>query len=83
MLTKDVVVDRIEVTEAGTVQVRWATFIVEDGVRLPNPAYHRIAYAPGEDVSAEHARVQAVAGALWTPDVVKAYRGRAGGPQNR
>lgn len=73
-LTKETVVDKIEVLENGALQVRRATYIVEDGVRLPNPAYHRSVVSPGDDTSQEDARVKAVAAAVQTPTVIKAFQ---------
>ena len=72
-LEKQAVVDKIEVTENGTVQVRTATRIMEDGVQL-SQSYHRHVVAPGDDYSAEDARVQAICKATHTKDVVAAYK---------
>jgi hypothetical protein len=72
MLEKVTVVDRIEILEDGAIQVRRATYVTEDGVRITEPIYARAAYAPGESVEEEHARVQAVAASVWTKDVVEA-----------
>ena len=72
-LTKETVVDKIEVTENGTVQVRTATRIVEDGVQL-SQSYHRHVVVPGADYSGEDARVQAICSATHTAEVVAAYQ---------
>jgi hypothetical protein len=45
-LTKEVVVDKIEVIESGSVQVRTATRIVEDG-NVISSSYHRHIVKPG------------------------------------
>mgnify|MGYP001577330767 CR=1 FL=1 len=76
MLTRETVIDKIEVLELGHVQVRRATYIEEDGVRVSGPEYHRVAYEPGATITAEHARVKAVAQAIWTPAVIAAHRAR-------
>jgi hypothetical protein len=73
-LSKQTVIDKIEVLENGVLQIRRARYIVEDGVRIAGPEYHRNVYVPGADVSAEPPRVQAVAAAVWTPDVILAYQ---------
>jgi hypothetical protein len=70
MLTKETVTDKIEVLEDGTVQVREATYILEDGVRRFGPTYRRIVMQPGESTSGKAARIAAVAAAVWTPEVV-------------
>jgi hypothetical protein len=74
-LTKEVVVDSITITELGTVEVRTATHIMEDGVRLSR-SYHRQVIAPGDVTTGQDARVVAIATAVWTPDVVAAYQAR-------
>lgn len=71
-LTKEAVVDKIEVTESGHVQVRTATRIVEDG-NVISQSYHRHVVAPGDDYSAEDAKVQAVCAAVHTQEVIDAY----------
>lgn len=73
MLKKQTILDRVEVTETGTIQVRHATYIIENGLRMTRPEYHRAAYSPGADVSTEDQRVQAIAALVWTPEVIAAY----------
>ena len=72
-LEKLTVVDKIEVTENGTVQVRTATRIVEDG-NVISQSYHRHVVAPGQDYSNEDARVQAICAATHTEEVIAAYQ---------
>jgi hypothetical protein len=72
-LEKQVVVDKVEVVENGTVQVRTATRIVEDG-NVISSAFHRHTVAPGQDYSNEDARVQAICQATHTPEVIAAYQ---------
>jgi hypothetical protein len=76
MLTKEVVIDRVEVTELGAVQVRRATWILEDGVRMGAPNYHRVAYEPGAAIADEAPLVRAIAGVVWTPEVIAAHQAR-------
>ena len=73
MLTKTTVVDRIETLENGCVQVRAATRIMEDGAVI-SQSFHRHVVAPGDDYSAEDARVQAICAAVHTPAVIAAYQ---------
>ena len=54
------------------IQVRRADIISRDGVEIAR-SYHRHVVCPGDDVSTEPAEVQAVAGALWTSEVVDSY----------
>lgn len=72
-LTETTKVDQIEVVENGSIQIRTATVIERDGVELTR-TYHRHAKHPGEDVSNEDPRVQSIASAIWTPEVISAYQ---------
>jgi archaellum component FlaF (FlaF/FlaG flagellin family) len=72
MLEKIQIVDRIEVVENGSVQVRTKTAIMEDGKQISG-TYHRHVVVPGADYSAEDARVQAICAATHTADVIAAY----------
>ena len=71
-LTKETIVDRIEVLEMGQVQVRTATRVLEDGVALSS-SFHRHVLVPGDDLTEQDAKVSAIATATWTPEVVTAY----------
>ena len=71
-LEKVISVDLIEVVENGSIQVRTKTAIVEDGVEISSK-FHRHVVAPGTDYSAEDAKVQAIAAAVHTPEVIAAY----------
>ena len=73
MLTKDTIIDKIEVLEDGQMQVREATYILENGVRIAGPTYHRVPLQPGENIGHLAAKVRQVAAAVWTPEVVEAY----------
>jgi hypothetical protein len=81
-LTKEIVVDKIEVLEMGEIQVRTATRVMEDGTQLSS-SFHRHVVVPSvktgdtwadTDISGEDARVQAVANATWTDSVKTAYQ---------
>jgi len=72
-LEKIEIVDRIEVVENGSVQVRTATRIMEDGKQISG-TFHRHVVAPGDDYSAEDARVKAICAATHTAAVVSAYQ---------
>ncbi len=81
-LTKETVIDKIEVLEMGQLQVRTATRVKEDGTVLSS-SFHRHVVEPSTkasgswadtDISGEDARVQAVANATWTSAVKTAYQ---------
>jgi hypothetical protein len=73
MLEKIEIVDRIEVIENGSVQVRTKTAIMEDGKQISSK-FHRHVVAPGDDYSGEDERVQAICAAMHTAAVVSAYQ---------
>jgi hypothetical protein len=72
MLEKVNVVDRIEVIENGTLQVRTKTAIMEDGKQISG-TFHRHVVAPGADYSSEDARVKAICAVVHTDEVIAAY----------
>ncbi len=65
-LTKETVIDKIEIVEDSSIQVRRASYILEDGVRIAGPQYHRAAYTPNSDISQEDPRVKAIAAVTWS-----------------
>ena len=66
-------VDKIEVIENNSIQVRTATIIEKDGVEI-SKSYHRHVVAPGEDILNEDPKVQAIANAIWTEEVILVYK---------
>jgi len=72
-LEKQTVIDQIEITENGTVQVRTATRIMENG-KIISSSLHRHVVVPGQDYSQEDAKVQALCAVVHTPDVIAAYQ---------
>ena len=73
MLEKVISVDLIEVIENGSIQVRTKTAIMEDGKQISG-SFHRHVVAPGDDVSGEDAKVQAIAAAVHTAEVIADYQ---------
>jgi hypothetical protein len=55
------------------IQCRRADIIEKDG-REVGKTYHRHCRVPGDDVSDDCAELQAVASALWTPEVIANYQ---------
>ena len=81
-ITKETVVDKIEILESGIIQVRTATKILEDGKEL-NRSFHRHVLNPSvkngdpwgdTDISSEDAKVQAICNATWTDEVKTVYQ---------
>ena len=71
-LEKKTILGSLSVNENNTLGVQMDSVIVEDGKELSR-SNHRKVLAPGDDVTGEDAKVQAVANAVWTTEVVAAY----------
>ena len=72
-LIEKTIIDKVELTEVNTIQVRTATIIEKDGTEISR-SYHRHVVSPGDDITNEDAKVQAVANAIWTAEVIAAYQ---------
>ena len=72
-LIEKTIVDKVELVENNSIQVRTATIIERDGTEISR-TFHRHVVCPGDDVSNEDPKVQAVANAIWTEEVIAAYR---------
>ena len=66
-------VDLVELIESNHIQVRTANIIERDGVEITR-TLHRHVLAPGDDVTNEDPKVQAIANAVWTEQVISAYQ---------
>ena len=66
-ITKEEVVDRVEVLEDGRLQVRTAVRVIEDGEIIAQ-TFRRKVIDVGDDVSGEDQLVQDVAQNLHTPE---------------
>ncbi len=64
---------KIEVNENRSLGVRKADIVLKDGVEIAR-SYTRQCFTPGSDVSAEPKEVQDVAAAVWTQEVIDAYK---------
>lgn len=71
-LTERSTIDKIEVLENGIIQVRRADIVERDGVQIAK-TYHRWTLTPGQDVSDQEKKVQNIANAAWTTEVIDAY----------
>jgi hypothetical protein len=72
-LEKNTVIDKIEIVENGTVQVRQATIITEDGKQISR-TFHRWCITPGEDYSTQEDKVKDICRVAHTPEVIAAYQ---------
>ena len=68
--------ERVELKEEilpnQTIQLRAATVIERDGEEVGR-TYHRSVFTPGSDLSEAPDEVKAIAGVLWTPQVISSY----------
>jgi hypothetical protein len=71
-LTEKIIIDKIEVLESNSIQVRTANIIEKDGAEISR-TFHRHVVNPSQDISGEDAKVQAVANAVWTEEIIEAY----------
>jgi len=73
-LASTTTIDRTEVLEDGSIQVRQAEVITKDGVEITR-TYHRWVRNPGDTAAqSDPAPVPAIAAAVWTSEVVSAYQ---------
>jgi hypothetical protein len=73
MLEKQTVIDRIEIMQDQTVAVRYLVTINEDGLPLAEQIKGNY-FKPGDDYSAEDAKVQTICSTVHTAEVIAAYK---------
>jgi hypothetical protein len=71
-LTEKTIIDKIEVLESNSIQVRTANIIEKDGLEISR-TFHRHVVNPSNDISGEDSKVQAIANAVWTEEIIAAY----------
>ena len=67
------IVDKVELVQSNHIQVRTATIIEKDNIEIAK-TYHRHVLSPGDDVTSEDPKVQAIANAVWTEEVLAAFQ---------
>jgi hypothetical protein len=73
MFEKQTIVDRIEVLADQTVAVRYVVTVTEDGQPFAEQVKGNY-FKPGDDYSAEDAKVQSVCALVHTPEAIAAYQ---------
>ena len=71
-LTEKINIDKIEVVQDWSIQVRQATVIERDG-QFVSRTFHRWVLTPDMDISDQEQKVKDIANAAWTPEVRQAY----------
>ena len=72
-LDKQTKIDKIEIVENGTVQVREATIITDNETQVSR-TFHRWCIVPGQDYSDQEQQVQNICKVTHTPKVIEAYQ---------
>jgi len=68
------VIDKTEILQNGTIQVRQAEIITKDGVEIARN-FHRWVRCPGDtEAQSDPAPVPTIASAVWTQEVISAYQ---------
>jgi hypothetical protein len=67
------IVDLVELVQSNHIQVRTANIIEKDGTEIAR-TFHRHVLAPGDNIVNEDPKVQAIANAVWTEEVIAAYQ---------
>jgi len=75
MLEKIIVIDSIKILEDSQIEIQQATKIIDNGVEISR-VYHNWCLAPGQVLQGQTARVTKAANAMWTPDVIAAYKAK-------
>jgi len=75
-LASTLIIDKTEILEDGTIQVRQAEIITKDGNEIARN-FHRWVRHPGDaNAHSDPAPVPAIASAVWTEEVVSAYEAK-------
>ena len=64
---------RLTGVENNSIQVRTAIIIERDETEISR-SFHRHTVSPGDNVTNEDPKVQAIANAIWTEEVIAAYQ---------
>ena len=72
-LTEKQITDKIEVLENNSIQIRTATIIEKDGIEIAK-TFHRHVLSPSDDITNEDVKVQSIANAIWTDEVIAEYK---------
>ena len=73
-LQKEVQLGARNVLYDGQIEVRYDTIVIEDGVVIAGPSYHREVIHPGQDYSRFDPMIRRICAAEHTPEVIAAYQ---------
>jgi hypothetical protein len=72
-LKQEKIIDKIEITESGAIQVREATVISDTGKEISR-SFHRYVIQPGDDYSGEADNVKAICKVVHTEEAISAHK---------
>jgi hypothetical protein len=72
-ITEKKIIDKIELVKLDCIQVRVANIIEKDGSEIAK-TYQRYVLTPIDDISNEDQKIQSIANAVWTPEVIETYK---------
>jgi hypothetical protein len=73
MLTERTIFSLCETLPNGVLQVRLSDQIL-DGEKVKSSTYRRYCLVPGDDLTGQPEQVVKIANAVWTEDVIAAYK---------
>jgi len=73
-LASTTIIDRTEVLEDGTIQVRQAEVITKDGNEIARNFSRWVRHPGDTEAQSDPAPVPAIASAVWTQEVISAYQ---------
>lgn len=72
MITEETVIDKIEILENGTMQVRRNRRVM-DGLEILAEKFQRAVYTPDTNIATLPPKIAAIANVVWTPFVISNY----------
>jgi hypothetical protein len=72
-ITTNVVIDSINITLTGIIEVRQNTQILKNGVQIAD-SYERWTLVPGQDITNETSQVKSICNLVWTSEIIAAYQ---------
>ena len=80
--TETKVIDQITVSENGNIIYREVTKVLRDDLQIAQ-TYHRVSLYPGHDLTGQPERVVAIANAVWTQEVLDAFKASVDNIENK
>jgi len=72
MITEQSIISQVHADAANNISVQRADQVLKDGVVIAT-SFHRHVLSPGDDLSGQDPKVQSIAAATWTPELMSAH----------